>query len=84
MEFPRKARRVTQGSTTRWSAGRVTVPDPNLFPAQSDVRPRPKWFIRLRGFLTLAVLVVGGGVALAATVAILLALIAIISIAFLT
>ncbi|MEZ5134126.1 MAG: hypothetical protein R2699_03470 [Acidimicrobiales bacterium] len=45
---------------------------------------RAQWFIRLRGFLTLAVLVAGGGVALVATVAILLALIAIISIAFLT
>ena len=75
---------MAERSTTREGPRRVTLPDPELFPAQADVRPRPKWYIRLRGFLTLAVLVVAGGLALAVTVALVLALIAVVSIAFLT
>lgn len=75
---------MTERPATPTSKRRVTLPDPKLFPAQPDVRPRPKWYIRLRGFLSLAALVAIGGIGLAVAVALLLALIAILSVAFLT
>lgn len=60
---------------------RVLVPDPDAFPAVDGVRLRPRWYIRIRGLVSMGVLVgvMGVLVALAVASMLVLALVAAVS-----
>jgi hypothetical protein len=59
----------------------VLVPDPDAFPAVDGVRLRPRWYIRIRGLLSMGVLVCVMGVLVAIAIAsvLVLALVAAVS-----
>ncbi|MCX7620851.1 MAG: hypothetical protein N2037_08430 [Acidimicrobiales bacterium] len=61
-----EARAGTQRPSPR---RRVLVPGPVAFPVIDGVRPRPRWFIRLRGLLAMSLLVAITGILVALAVA---------------
>ncbi len=60
---------------------RVLLPDPHAFPAVDGVRPRPQWYIRLRGIVSIGLLttVIGVLVAVAVASVLVLAVVAAVS-----
>ena len=48
---------------------RVLVPDPGAFPAVDGVHLRPRWYIRIRGLLSMGLLVCVMGVLVAIAIA---------------